>query len=163
MADKLRVVITDCQKEVKIPTGIRMLIRRCCHAILETEGFKGSAEIGVTFTDEREFKKLSLEYLGKESDDAVVSLPAGENGEYDVDRITGAKQLGSIIICVKKAVELSKAYDHTFQREMAYLTAHGVLGLLGYSYDGAMGRVSMREKEEWAVHQLGLPASSSYI
>lgn len=163
MADKLRVVITDCQKEVKIPTGIRMLIRRCCHAILESESFKGSAEIGVTFTDDNEFRKLSEEYLGMTTDEAVISLPAGENGEFDVDKVTGAKQLGSIVISVKKAVDQSVAYDHSFQREMAYLTAHGVLGLLGYSYDGALDRVSMREKEEWALYQLGLPASSSYI
>ncbi len=163
MADKLRVIITDCQKEVKIPTGIRMLIRRCCHAILETEGFKGSAEIGITFTEDKELKKLSLQYFGKETDEAVISLPAGENGEYDEDRVTGAKILGSIVISVKKAVEQSKAYDHSFQREMAYLTAHGVLGLLGYSYDGAMEKVSMREKEEWALYQLGLPASRSYF
>jgi probable rRNA maturation factor len=155
MADKLRVIITDCQKEVKIPTGIRMLIRRCCHAILETEGFKGSAEIGITFTEDKELKKLSLQYFGKETDEAVISLPAGENGEYDEDRVTGAKILGSIVISVKKAVDQSKAYDHSFQREMAYLTAHGVLGLLGYSYDGAMEKVSMREKEEWALYQLG--------
>jgi probable rRNA maturation factor len=163
MADKLRVIITDCQKEVKIPTGIRMLIRRCCHAILETEGFKGSAEIGITFTEDKELKKLSLQYFGKETDEAVISLPAGENGEYDEDRVTGAKILGSIVISVKKAVEQSKAYDHSFQREMAYLTAHGVLGLLGYSYDGGMEKVSMREKEEWALYQLGLPASRSYF
>jgi probable rRNA maturation factor len=163
MADKLRVIITDCQKEVKIPTGIRMLIRRCCHAILETEGFKGSAEIGITFTEDKELKKLSLQYFGKETDEAVISLPAGENGEYDEDRVTGAKILGSIVISVKKAVDQSKAYDHSFQREMAYLTAHGVLGLLGYSYDGAMEKVSMREKEEWALYQLGLPASRSYF
>lgn len=163
MADKLRVIITDCQKEVKIPTGIRMLIRRCCHAILETEGFKGSAEIGITFTEDKELKKLSLQYFGKETDEAVISLPAGENGEYDENRVTGAKILGSIVISVKKAVEQSKAYDHSFQREMAYLTAHGVLGLLGYSYDGAMEKVSMREKEEWALYQLGLPASRSYF
>ncbi len=163
MADKLRVVITDRQKNVKIPTGIRMLIRRCCHAILETEGFKGSAEIGVTFTDDRELKEISLEYFGKATDEAVISLPAGENGEYDVDKVTGAKLLGSIVISVTKAVEQSKAFDHSFQREMAYLTAHGVLGLLGYSYNGEMGKLPMREKEEWALYQLGLPASTSYI
>lgn len=163
MADKLRVVITDSQKEVRIPTGIRMLIRRCCHAILETEGFKGSAEIGITFTDDKEFKSLCAQYFGKEKDGAVISLPAGEDGNFDVDRVTGAKILGSIVISVEKAMEQSKAFDHSFQREMAYLTAHGVLQLLGYSYDGGLAKVEMREKEEWALHQLGLPASSSYI
>ena len=33
--DAVKVVISNDQKAVKIPTGIRMLIRRCCHAVLE--------------------------------------------------------------------------------------------------------------------------------
>ena len=35
MADKIRVVITNNQKTVKVPTGIRMLVRRCCNAVLQ--------------------------------------------------------------------------------------------------------------------------------
>ena len=38
--DAVKVVISNDQKAVKIPTGIRMLIRRCCHAVLELENFK---------------------------------------------------------------------------------------------------------------------------
>ena len=30
--EKIRVIITDNQKKVKIPTGLRMLVRRCCHS-----------------------------------------------------------------------------------------------------------------------------------
>ena len=32
--EKIRVIITNNQKAVKVPTGVRMLIRRCCHAVL---------------------------------------------------------------------------------------------------------------------------------
>lgn len=52
--DKLKVLITNNQKDVKIPTGIRMLVRRCCHAVLETENFEGSAEISVSFVNNEE-------------------------------------------------------------------------------------------------------------
>ena len=43
--NKIRVVITNKQKAVKIPTGIRMLVRRCCNAVLKLEKFEGPAEI----------------------------------------------------------------------------------------------------------------------
>lgn len=33
MMDKIRVIITNKQKDVKIPTGLRMLVRRCCNAV----------------------------------------------------------------------------------------------------------------------------------
>lgn len=38
--NKIRVVITNKQKAVKIPTGIRMLVRRCCNAVLKLENLK---------------------------------------------------------------------------------------------------------------------------
>ena len=37
--EKVRVVITNKQKKVKIPTGIRMLVRRACTAVLKMEEF----------------------------------------------------------------------------------------------------------------------------
>ena len=87
----------------------------------------------------------------------------GENGQYDTNLETGAKILGDIVISVEKAVEQAEAYDHSLQREVAYLTAHSVLHLLGYDHVENMEKVRMREKEELVMEQLGLPASSSYI
>ena len=67
MADKLKVVITDDQKEVKVQTGTRMLIRRCCHAVLENERFPGSAEIGITFTDNQRLNEYCIEHFGRKA------------------------------------------------------------------------------------------------
>jgi probable rRNA maturation factor len=53
VVDKTRVIIVNRQKEIKIPTGIRMLIRRCCNAVLKLEKFKGSAEVSITMVDEQ--------------------------------------------------------------------------------------------------------------
>ena len=46
--EKIRVVIENTQKTVKIPTGVRLLMRRCCHAVLEMEHFEGSAQVDIT-------------------------------------------------------------------------------------------------------------------
>ncbi|MBQ5347981.1 MAG: rRNA maturation RNase YbeY [Ruminococcus sp.] len=161
--NKIRVIITNKQKAVKIPTGLRMLIRRCCHAVLELEKFQGPAEISVTFTDNNEIKELNAQYRNIDSATDVLSFPMGENGEYDTNMETGAKILGDIVISMEKAVEQSEAYGHSLQREVAYLTAHSVLHLLGYDHVQNMEKVRMREKEELVMEQLGLPASSSYV
>ena len=42
--DKTRVIITNEQKAVKIPTGLRMIVRRACNAVLKMEEFEGPAE-----------------------------------------------------------------------------------------------------------------------
>ncbi|MGN0489536.1 MAG: rRNA maturation RNase YbeY [Ruminococcus sp.] len=161
--NKIRVIITNNQKAVKIPTGLRMLIRRCCNAVLQLEKFQGPAEISVTFVDNQEIRKLNAQYRNKDTETDVLSFPMGENGVYDTNMDTGAKILGDVVISMEKAVEQSKAFDHSLQREVGYLTAHSVLHLLGYDHIENMDRVRMREKEELVMEQLGLPASSSYI
>lgn len=161
--NKIRVIITNNQKEVKIPTGLRMLIRRCCNAVLRIEEFEGGAEISVTFVDNEEIKKLNRQYRNKNIETDVLSFPMGENGVYDTNPETGAKILGDVVISMQKAVEQAEVYGHSFQREVGYLTAHSVLHLLGYDHEEAMDRVHMREKEETVMNLLGLPASTSYI
>ncbi|MEE1263181.1 rRNA maturation RNase YbeY [Ruminococcus sp.] len=163
MADKIKVVITNKQKAVKIPTGIRMLVRRCCNAVLKLENFEGPAEISVTFTDNAGIRELNKQYRDKDIDTDVLSFPMGENGVYDIDMETGAKILGDVVISMEKARDQAERFGHSFQREVGYLTAHSVLHLLGYDHVDNLEKVRMREKEELVMEQLGLPASSSYI
>ena len=163
MADKIKVVITNKQKAEKIPTGIRMLVRRCCNAVLKLENFEGPAEISVTFTDNAGIRELNKQYRDKDIDTDVLSFPMGENGVYDIDMETGAKILGDVVISMEKARDQAERFGHSFQREVGYLTAHSVLHLLGYDHVDNLEKVRMREKEELVMEQLGLPASSSYI
>ena len=149
--NKIRVIITNKQKAVKIPTGIRMLVRRCCNAVLQLEKFEGSAEISVTFTDNEGIKALNKQYRDKDIETDVLSFPMGENGVYDTNPETGAQILGDVVISMEKA------------RDQAELFGHSLLHLLGYDHMEKLERVRMREKEELVMEQLGLPASSSYI
>ena len=161
--DKIKVIISNRQKQVKIPTGVRMLIRRCCHAVLQMEEIHGSVEISVSFVDNEQIREMNRQYRQKDSATDVLSFPLGENGEYDINHETGAKVLGDIVISVPKVVEQARTYGHSFEREIAYLTAHSMLHLLGYDHEqGGLERVRMREKEEYVMRELGLPASSSY-
>ena len=161
--EKIRVIISNLQKEVKIPTGMRMLIRRCCHAVLQLEGFPDPAEISVSFVDNDQIQEMNRQYRNKDSATDVLSFPMGENGQYDINHETGAKILGDIVLSMPKAVEQAQTYGHSLEREVGYLTAHSMLHLLGYDHEnGGLDRVRMREKEETVMQELGLPASSSY-
>lgn len=161
--EKIRVIISNRQKQVRVPTGVRMLIRRCCHAVLQLEGFPDPAEISVSFVDNDQIKEMNRQYRDKDSVTDVLSFPMGEEGSYDVNHETGAKILGDIVISIPKAMEQARTYGHTLEREIGYLTAHSMLHLLGYDHEeGGMARVRMREKEERVTRELGLPASGSY-
>ena len=161
--DKIRVVITNSQKKVQIPTGLRMLVRRCCTAVLKMEGFEGAAEISVTFVDNEQIKELNTQYRDKPIETDVLSFPMGSDGKYDTDPNTGAQILGDVVISMEKALEQSELYGHSFQREVGYLTAHSVLHLLGYDHMEPLEKVHMREKEELVMDMLGLEVTTSYL
>lgn len=158
-----KVYITNQQKAVKVPSGLRILIRRSCHAVLEAERFEGPAEISVTFVDDAEIHRLNLQYRNKDQATDVLSFPLGQDGRYDVNQETGAAMLGDIVISMERAVEQAALYGHTLQREVAFLTVHSMFHLLGYDHEGGgLEAVRMREKEEAALIQLGLPRTVSY-
>lgn len=162
--DKVKVQITNRQKDVKIPSGIRLLIRRCCNAVLRMENFKGSAEVSVSFLNNAQIRELNREHRGKDIETDVLSFPLGENGVYDVNMETGAQVLGDIVISVEKAVSQAELYGHTLQREIGFLTVHSMLHLLGYDHEaGGLAAALMREKEEEVLDNLGLTRDSTYV
>ena len=91
-----KVLITNSQKAVKVPSGLRILIRRACNAVLEYEHFDAPAEISVTFVDNAAIAELNNQYRNKPMPTDVLSFPLGENGVYDVDENNGCKMLGDI-------------------------------------------------------------------
>ena len=153
--EKLKVQISNRQKQVKIPSGTRLLLRRCCHAVLAYEKFEKPAEVSII--DNREIKHLNAEFRGNDIETDVLSFPLGENGIFDKNEDTGAYMLGDIVISVEKATAQAELYGHSFQREMGFLTVHSMLHLLGYDHEaGGLEAAKMREKEEMILARLGL-------
>ena len=162
--DKVKVNIVNKQKTVKIPTGTRMLVRRACTAVLKTEEFNDSAEVEVSFVDNGEIHGLNLQFRNIDRPTDVLSFPLGENGVFDENPETGAKMLGDIVISVEQALKQAENYGHTFQREMAFLTVHSMLHLLGYDHvNSGIEAEQMREKEEAILLQMGLTREVTFL
>ena len=163
MANKTKVVIENEQKAVKVPKGLRMLIRRCCTAVLTMENFEGDAEVSVTLVDNEQIHELNKQHRNIDSETDVLSFPLGVDGVYDINLDTGEAQLGDIVISLEKAIEQAERYGHSLQREVGYLTVHSMLHLLGYDHEnGGLELLHMREKEEQALTELGLKRDGSY-
>lgn len=161
---KAKVYIANRQKKVKIPTGARLLIKRCCNAVLSYENIDFLAEISVSFTDNEGIRELNASYRNKDTATDVLSFPMGENGEYDVNEETGAKILGDIVISMERAVEQAHLYGHSLEREIGFLTVHSMFHLLGYDHEnGGLEARIMREKEEAVLRQLGLSRDETFI
>lgn len=159
-----RVYIDDRQKKVKVPSGTRLLVRRACKAALKFEAFPNPAEISVIFVDDEEIHRINKEYRNIDRATDVLSFPLWENGDYEVSPDSGCVPLGDIVISIEHAQAQAEEYGHGFEREMAYLTVHSMLHLLGYDHEaGGMEQVRMREKEEGILKQLGLPRGTTYV
>ena len=160
---KVKVLITNNQTEVKIPVGIRLLIRKCCHAVLVSENIDHDVEVSVSLVNNNEIHRLNYEFRGIDRPTDVLSFPLGENGVYDIDNETGAYLLGDIVISVEKAIEQADTYNHSLQREIGFLTVHSMLHLLGYDHEcGGLEQDRMRSKEEEVLTKIGLKRDSSH-
>ncbi len=164
MLKKIRVDIENRQKAVKIPTGLRMLIRRCCHAVLELEGVDGCALVDVTLVDNDQIHQINLEQRGIDTPTDVLSFPLGENGEFEINPETDEKLIGNIVLSLEKAQVQARDFGHSFNREVGYLVVHSMFHLLGYDHvNGGLEAVHMREKEETVMNQIGLSRINSYV
>lgn len=164
MLKKIRVDIENRQKAVKIPTGLRMLIRRCCHAVLELEGVDGCALVDVTLVDNDQIHQINLEQRGIDAPTDVLSFPLGENGEFEINPETDEKLIGNIVLSLEKAQVQARDFGHSFNREVGYLVVHSMFHLLGYDHvNGGLEAVRMREKEETVMNQIGLSRINSYV
>lgn len=161
---KVKVLITNNQKKIKVPTGIRLLIRKCCSAVLAEENFNDDAEISVSFVDDAQIKELNAEYRNIDKSTDVLSFPLGEDGVYDLNNETNSYMLGDIVISLETATLQAEVYGHSLEREIGFLTVHSMLHLLGYDHvNDALGERIMREKEEAVLDSLGYSRGTSFV
>jgi probable rRNA maturation factor len=152
-----RIYIRNDQKKVKIPRGMRDIVRKCCNAVLKDEGMNEACEVSVTFVDNEQIKRLNGEFRNKPVETDVLSFPMGEDGVYDTDPETGAKLLGDVVISMEKALEQSVEYNHSIQREVGFLTVHSMYHLLGYDHEtGEEDARLMHSKEKKTLDRIGL-------
>lgn len=162
---KLKVYVKNKQNTVKIPVGIRLLIRRCCQAVLATEGFDKDAEVSVSFVNNKEIRSLNKAYRDKDKETDVLSFPlTSEDGTPEINAETGMVLLGDVVISLETAVKQANMYGHSLEREVGFLTVHSMLHLLGYDHElSPLDERIMREKEEAVLEKLGISRDATYI
>lgn len=154
---KVKVNITNAQKNMPLPVGTKLLVRKACIATLIEENFLDNVEVEVTFVNDEQIKEYNNTYRNIDKSTDVLSFPLGENGVFDINPLTKNKMLGDIVISVEHAVSQGELYGHGLRREIAYLTVHSMLHLLGYDHiDEGIQKAQMREKEEIILTKLGL-------
>ena len=85
----------------------------------------------IIFIDNEQIRKINATYRGIDRETDVISF-AFEDVKDDFSLTK--RVLGDIYISIPKMQEQAKSYGHSEKRELAFLTVHGLLHLLGYDH-----------------------------
>ena len=114
---------------------LKGVVRQAVKATLLDRDFPYGAEVSVTFCDNAYIKCLNKKYRGIDKHTDVLSFPMYEDGKFDPAECTFGAVLGDIVISLERAAEQAEELGHSFLREIAFLTVHSTLHLLGFDHE----------------------------
>ncbi|MGB2814155.1 MAG: rRNA maturation RNase YbeY [Dehalococcoidales bacterium] len=122
--------------------------------VLETQGAGSNAELGILITDQKKVQELNRAYRGEDHPTDVLSFYMTESGEEsggESERFVvapdGIMHLGEVVISYPQAAIQAQEHRHSVNKELAVLTIHGVLHLLGYDHGKVAQKREMTAKE----------------
>ncbi|MDJ0771636.1 MAG: rRNA maturation RNase YbeY [Ilumatobacter sp.] len=122
------VVVSDEQTEMAIDAPRWAALAA---AVLRREGAHG--ELTLTFVDRAEIAALNREHMGEDGPTDVLSFPLDAGDAYG-DHLVGPVLLGDVVVCPAVAAEAAPSHAGTVDDELALLTVHGVLHVLGHDH-----------------------------
>ncbi len=134
------------------------LIQKAVEAALNYEKFPRDAEVEVLFASLDEIHTINKEQRGIDRPTDVLSFPMEEEPfTAEPDPATNAVFLGSMVLCLDRAKSQAEEYGHSLEREIAFLTVHSTLHLLGYDHElGEEEEREMFRKQEEVLKGMGL-------
>ncbi len=149
----------DLTLEVVDETGLAGshlgLVRLVAERALQSDGLEGGYQVSITLVDDARIRQLNAEHRGVDAPTDVLSFPlASDDTAGFVLPPATPTHLGDIVISFHRAQAQAEEYGHTLEREIAYLTAHGVLHLLGFDHEEEEDRAIMRTREEEILFDL---------
>lgn len=119
-------------------------------------GLAADNEVSLVFCDDAYIQALNRDYRGKDQPTDVLSFALNEGEEPVIVDGPAHTLLGDIIISLETAARQAEEYNHSLEREVAYLTVHGMLHLLGYDHMSDEDKAEMRTEEEHVLSLLGI-------
>ena len=165
MAKRHDIPIT-AEVEGVLNDRIAALIRKAIRTVLTMEGVTLPCEVNVCLTNDEGIHAVNLEMWEVDRPTDVLSFPMfdlvpGEppvEGDEDLlDPATGRLPLGDMIISMERVAAQAEEFGHSNKRELAYLTVHSVLHLLGYDHEQSQAaEKEMFSRQELILSVMGL-------
>ena len=136
--------------DVKLPEAFKVTVKQVVLTGIKYSQtvYPKEAEISVVFVPEAEMQGLNKRFKKIDAPTDVLAFPA-------LYELTGV--LGDIIICPCVAIKQAEELGHTYEREIAFLTAHGLLHLIGFSHDNPSDEEIMKKAQKEILNKVGIP------
>lgn len=125
-------------------------VRRAALAALKYEDSPQGA-LAVVLTDAETLRKLNLQFRKTDSVTDVLAFPDGS-----IDSDDEGVYFGDIVIALPVANEQAKDAGHALESELALLTVHGVLHLLGHDHATETEKEDMWSRQAAILQQLAI-------
>jgi len=140
-------------------SGVMEIINNVCSE--STLGYE-DLYAGVHLTGDEQIRGINKEFRDIDASTDVLSFPllTAKNGrvefsDLDKDMENGLFLIGDIIISTEKAAAQAEEYGHSYEREIAFLTCHGMLHLLGYDHKDKEDERLMLSRQNEILNKLG--------
>ena len=141
-------IINETNEDIKEIENINELL----NFVIEKENLENCL-FNVIIVDNNYIHKLNKEYRGIDRPTDVISFAL----EDEVDDVKlDFRVLGDIYISLDKTYEQAKLYNHSFLRELSFLTIHGLLHLLGYDHMVKEDEEVMFKKQDELLNEFGI-------
>lgn len=134
---KLMIYFSADEKYTRNVYAVKRTVREAIRATLYYERFDADTELSVTFCTNESIREINLTHREKDAATDVLSFPMYTREEI-AEVIPGEDDpvmLGDIVLSLERAEEQAEELGHGFLREVAFLTIHSVLHLLGYDHE----------------------------
>ena len=158
MKSKLMIYFENDQDKMQISYKLKRLVRLSVEATLAYEEIDRDLEVSVTFIDNEGIRKLNRNYRKIDKATDVLSFPLFDfEGDGDAMEDELCDMLGDTVISLERAAEQAEEFGHSFEREVAFLTVHSMLHLLGYDHETSEeDELDMRRRQTAVMEMLGL-------
>ena len=109
--------------------------------------------VNIIIVDNEKIRTINLEYRNIDRETDVISFALEDDDTFIKLPI---RILGDIYISIDKARTQAIEYGHSLKRELAFLTVHGILHLLGYDHMIKSDEEVMFQKQEQILNDLDI-------
>ena len=152
-------LLIDNRTDFELTDEIKEMLERVCLKSLQYEEFNEDCEISLSIVTNEEIHDINKQFRNIDSPTDVLSFPQltfEEGEEADVNE-NGEIVLGDIIISIDRAKEQAEEYGHSLKRELAFLSVHSMLHLMGYDHMVPEEEEDMFRRQKEILIEAGIP------